>query len=685
MEPPFQPSILRRLKYVFYGLVIVYLLIPYITFLLQGGRSFLSKIINDGYSHPRYLIDTPGCKIPYFEPSPLPLQKYFKGPKKPLCSNSPSLEVTSSKANILFFYPEKFPSVNSSNSSIKKMFVDLRNSSAINKSQRTLKTILKDVNISCCYQGIRRGIGTHIDFSVQLSKECHEITKYKTVIRMEDAIYVRCKSGNEKGLLNKTYENIHLLVQDKRDEDRKDKLKSEPLSNRKDKLSVIIFGTDSVSRLNFLRTQPKTYKYLRKVLKAIEYKGYNKIGLNTFPNTIALLTGNLWDEDFAQKCYKTFEDNATKLQFPFDNCPFIWKDFKRFGYITALMEDRQDMATFHYNKVGFKMQPTDYYLRPGFLAAEIFGLAKDECFGTKFSHEVLQSYSHDLEVTYLTELTFSHIWSAGLTHNNLNPGVEIDELNLKYLKSLKEDGILNKTILLFISDHGMRFGDFRLTDLGKYETNLPHFFFVVPEWFRKSFSVASKNLQENSLKFSTPLDVYQTLRDILEEKYSNTNYLLINPRECNKRISLFQRLPVTRTCTDIGMLPQFCACQSNVELKDAGGMFKKIEYYLSSFLNNKLSHFPECSKIKSLEVQKAFKSLKETTYLDTVVNLLTVQALYNPGNALIEATLIWDKANKNTSFIVSGEISRVNKYGNQSKCVSNNTEMVKICVCKDMI
>ncbi|KAL7635801.1 UNVERIFIED_CONTAM: hypothetical protein RMT77_013618 [Armadillidium vulgare] len=685
MKPLFQLNILRRLKYVFYGLVIVYLLIPFLTFLFEDERSFLS-IINEGVSHPRYLIDTPGCKIPYFEPSPLPLQNYFVGPKKPLCSNSPSLEVTSSKQNILFFYPEKFPSVNSSNSSIKKMLLDLRNSSAVIESQLTLKTILKDVNISCCYQGIRRGNGTlYVDFSFQLSKECHEITKYKTVIRKEDAIYVKCESDNEKGLLSKTYENVHLLVQDKRKKDSKVKLKSEPLSKRKDKLSVIIFGTDSVSRLNFHRTQPKTYKYMRKVLKAIEYKGYNKIGENTFPNAIALLTGNLWDDDFAQKCYKIFEDNATELQFPFDNCPFIWKDFKRFGYITALMEDSQVMATFHFNQAGFKMQPTDHYIRPGFLAAENFGLTKDECFGTKFSHEVLQSYSHDLEVTYLNDLTFSHIWSTGITHYNLNPGVEMDELNLKYLKSLKEDGILNKTILLFISDHGIRFGDFRLTDLGKHETNLPHLFFVVPEWFRKSFPIASKNLQENSLKFSTPLDVYQTLQDILDEKYIDINYLLKNPRECNKRISLFQRLPVTRTCTDIGMLPQFCACQSNVELNDAGGMFKKIEYYLSSFLNNKMSHFPECSKIKSLEVQKAFKSLEEATYQDTVVNLLTVQALYNPGNALIEATLIWDQENKNNSFTVSGEISRVNEYGNQSKCVHNNTEMVKICVCKDMI
>ncbi|RXG53562.1 hypothetical protein Avbf_09196 [Armadillidium vulgare] len=280
---------------------------------------------------------------------------------------------------------------------------------------------------------------------------------------------------------------------------------------------------------------------------------------------------------------------------------------------------------------------------------------------------MLQLYSHDFQVTYQNGSTFSHIWSTGLTHNNLNQGSHADELNLKYLKSLNEDGILNKTIFFFISDHGMRHGKFRETDMGRHEENLPYLFIVVPEWFHESFPVASKNLQENTLKFSTPLDVYETLKDILKEKYKDKNYLLKNPRECQKRISLFQQLSLTRTCTEIGMPLQYCSCQKHVQLKDTGW---------------NLRYFPKCSKIKRLEVIKAFKSLEEVTYSGTV-DLVSVQALYNPGNALIETTLMWDKTNENLPFTVSGEISRINKYGNQSECVTDK-EIVKICVCKDM-
>ncbi|RXG53565.1 hypothetical protein Avbf_09198, partial [Armadillidium vulgare] len=257
-----------------------------------------------------------------------------------------------------------------------------------------------------------------------LRKECHEITKYETVIREHDAIYVKCMSDIKEGLIKKSYKNVHLLVQDKRKINNENKLESEFLAKRKNilndilfgtnslsvqdkrknndenkseseflkmrrnKLSVIMFGTDSVSRLNFLRTQPKTYQYLTKELKAFEYKGYNKVGENTFPNVIALLTGKLWDEDFAHKCFRLFVDHPEKYRFPFDDCPFIWKDFQRAGYMTALVE---------------------------------------------------------------------------------------------------EGGILNKSILFYMSDHGMRFGNFRHTDLGKYEDNLPYLFIVVPEWFRKRF------------------------------------------------------------------------------------------------------------------------------------------------------------------------------------------------------
>ncbi|RXG55863.1 hypothetical protein Avbf_05932 [Armadillidium vulgare] len=264
----------------------------------------------------------------------------------------------------------------------------------------------------------------------------------------------------------------------------------------------------------------------------------------------------------------------------------------------------------------------------------------------------------------------------------MNQGVYADEPNLKYLKSLKEDGIFNKTILFFISDHGIRFGKFRETDWGRYEENLPSVFIVLPEWFHERFPIASKNLQENSLRLSTPLDLHETFKDILYEKYSDKNHVLKNSSDKERRISLFQRLPITRTCTDIGMPLQYCACQNYVQIEDINGIFGKIAYYLLLHLNKILRYF-HCSQVKRLVVKKAFKTLDETTYSGIVGHLVTVQASYEPGNALIETALIWEKTNKNSSFTISWNIS-INRYGDQSKCVSDS-EMAKICVCKDRI
>lgn len=41
-------------------------------------------------------------------------------------------------------------------------------------------------------------------------------------------------------------------------------------------LSVLIFGIDSVSRLNFIRAMPKTYQHLQRE-EWFELQGYNKV------------------------------------------------------------------------------------------------------------------------------------------------------------------------------------------------------------------------------------------------------------------------------------------------------------------------------------------------------------------------------------------------------------------------
>ncbi|RXG56759.1 hypothetical protein Avbf_16291 [Armadillidium vulgare] len=192
-----------------------------------------------------------------------------------------SFNTTSSKRNILSFYPENIDS-KIINSRSKKMLKNLRNYSPGIEIKRKLKNILRISSVKCCYKAVTRLLtqGYNRDKKIKIGPKCHEISDFETVVLNHDAIVVFCDSKSKGNF----YVNVHLLVQDKGMVTATDEVSG-------NKLSVIIFGTDSVSRLNFHRVNPKTYNYLTKELNALEYGGYNKIGDNTLPNVLALSTG----------------------------------------------------------------------------------------------------------------------------------------------------------------------------------------------------------------------------------------------------------------------------------------------------------------------------------------------------------------------------------------------------------
>ncbi|MGR0295442.1 DUF229 domain-containing protein, partial [Klebsiella pneumoniae] len=84
------------------------------------------------------------------------------------------------------------------------------------------------------------------------------------------------------------------------------------------KMSVLLIGIDSISRLNLIRTMPKTVKYLDSN-GWVDLRGYNKVDDNTFPNLMAILTGKTVDQ-VRSSCWPT---PNTRM----DDCPFVWKDF----------------------------------------------------------------------------------------------------------------------------------------------------------------------------------------------------------------------------------------------------------------------------------------------------------------------------------------------------------------------
>ena len=115
-------------------------------------------------------------------------------------------------------------------------------------------------------------------------------------------------------------------------------------------LNVLIFGFDSTSRMNFIRHMNNTRVFILDQLGGVEMLGYNKRGLNTFPNKIASLLGiTVEGMNYDRKWL--------------DKYPFIWKNYSNNGYRTFYTEDNIAIAGFNYLKSGFKYAPVDHYLR----------------------------------------------------------------------------------------------------------------------------------------------------------------------------------------------------------------------------------------------------------------------------------------------------------------------------------
>ncbi len=123
--------------------------------------------------------------------------------------------------------------------------------------------------------------------------------------------------------------------------------------------NVLIIGLDSTSRLNFRRMLPGVVSLLKNDLQAVELKGYTKVGINSFPNLIPLLTSLSEGE-----MYSSCRPNNETL--PLDMCQFIWKNYSDHNYLTAFIEDNPSSDSL---LGGFAKAPTDIYTRHWMLAA----------------------------------------------------------------------------------------------------------------------------------------------------------------------------------------------------------------------------------------------------------------------------------------------------------------------------
>ncbi|KFM75363.1 hypothetical protein X975_09377, partial [Stegodyphus mimosarum] len=435
-------------------------------YLLNDENSYWkSDEILEIKKNPGLLIETPGCKLLKLDPYDSTLKQIIANRGKYSCPGNPSILVLKPNSKILL------------NETVLRTYYKLTSS-----------------NISCWYQNILRlieppkckrensysfGPKRKLEFNVPLRLDhvvvnCDLAGKHFT--QYIPLVPIKNETQTEKSRFNRNSSSIGL--------------------------NVILFGIDSISKLNFLRHFKKTRLFLEQHLSPFEMNGYIKVGDNTFPNLTPLLTGHFveyyWNESVRNTMF-------------FDGIDLIWKIFSKKGYRTFYAEDDPIYGTFNYNKRGFKHPPTDYYYRPLYLAIDGSTLKKKSkpyCIDSQLEVDIVHNYLRDFIVTMRSRPYFAFLMVSKLTHNYLNYASYADEPTYRLLKNLWEIGAFNKSLLVLFSDHGIRFGAIRQTYIGKFEERMPFMYIYVPPKLLKKYPQFAKNLWSNQNRLTTPFDIH---------------------------------------------------------------------------------------------------------------------------------------------------------------------------------
>lgn len=180
--------------------------------------------------------------------------------------------------------------------------------------------------------------------------------------------------------------------------------------------------------------------------------------------------------------------------------------------MTYFTEEWKD-STFYNLKFGFRKKPTDFYLRPFWLALynsfsyepTVYNSNPRPCYYNKLLHKIslewLKSFedyhSKFEENNNITNIPrFGFVKINEMSHDYLDRLFWIDDDLVDFFKQLFTDKFLDNTLVIFAGDHGHRFHDIRKTFIGKIEEKLPMFSMMVPKSILSQNVI--KNLKENT-------------------------------------------------------------------------------------------------------------------------------------------------------------------------------------------
>lgn len=263
-----------------------------------------------------------------------------------------------------------------------------------------------------------------------------------------------------------------------------------------------------------------------------------------------------------------------------------------------------------------------------------------------------------------------------------------------------------------MADHGHRFAEIRNTIQGKFEERLPFFSFTFPPTFKTRYPKAYKNFLSNIDKLVTPFDIHATFKSMLEYVDDNTetkrSMSLFNKVSFHKSSSsliniLIIQIPSNRSCEEAFIEPHWCTCLDWIDIPLEHPVVEKLQMILEATLNEFTKNYRSmCAELsvsriyyvtKLLPKDGVVKYAKNADYDGFVPdlsaktkvdkNIYQIKALLNPGNSIFEAS-ITHYLDEDSFKLEMKDISRINMYGTQARCVENDLpDLRKYCYCVD--
>ncbi|XP_017838805.2 uncharacterized protein LOC108597026 [Drosophila busckii] len=594
----------------------------------------------------RYFVYNKKCKIPYADPFSHEALAVYTPAKLKLCTNESDLIELNYDRNTQHYKLH-----------INENFV------------RKVKSL------KCNYREITRGTKERGDFHSIIQSPVY-FKQNQSLPRHISAIIVSCHDAfNASNMVQQdAFQLVQLHKKSKR-------LARNPLERRP---SVILLGLDSISRVNFQRTMPKTAKFVSQP-GWVEMVGYNKVADNTLPNLLAVLTGH--------RPHELHEHCDISSYGCLDELPWIWKQYKRSGYMTATGEDITRTSLFTLGLSGFIKVPTDYYLRPLLVAIEKalrtyrrFGY--DYCIGRRLSFAYVYDFCAQFTSIFVQDLdqpVFGFFWSCTFTHDFYFAASSLDEKFNAYMQKFERQQLFEKAIVILFSDHGSRYGD--LMDLSDsfLEERLPMLHIYLPPWFRKTYSTYTESLYTNHNRLCSNYDLHNTLRHFLQLN-ATTKAHLPPLKNCPSSQSLLHTLPEDRGCEDACIEEHWCTCNEFINHPHDGEIYyvgKLVVYHMNRWmlLHN---YNRKCQRLALMNMDKAeVKVLREENEKQTLYgSIVTYRLCFRtfPEVGQFRSTVRYNRDIHEIENLNVPAISRLNSYHNNSLCI-NDRIAKKFCFC----